>query len=82
DRRIVKERAARLRAAVAARLQAFCATLVGTRQEALVERQGLGRTSQFVPVMLDHGQPGEIVELTITGATANRVSGRAIRDAA
>ncbi|MEX0628098.1 MAG: tRNA (N(6)-L-threonylcarbamoyladenosine(37)-C(2))-methylthiotransferase MtaB, partial [Cucumibacter sp.] len=82
DRRIVKERAARLRVAGAARLQAFCATLVGTRQEALVERQGLGRTSQFVPVMLDHGQPGEIVELTITGATANRVSGRAIRDAA
>src|SRR5690606_5543460 len=41
DRRVVKERAARLRAAGDAAYRSHLARLVGTRQRALVEREGI-----------------------------------------
>jgi len=82
ERRVIKERAARLRAAGGRRLADFCRTLVGRRASVLVEREGMGKTEHFVPVALDGGRPGEVVEVEITGAAPGGVAGRTIRDAA
>ncbi|WP_127521279.1 tRNA (N(6)-L-threonylcarbamoyladenosine(37)-C(2))-methylthiotransferase MtaB [Mesorhizobium sp. Z1-4] len=66
-RGIVKERAARLRAAGDAAHARHLSALAGTSQRVLVEREGLGRTEDFTLAAVDRGQPGEIVEARITG---------------
>jgi threonylcarbamoyladenosine tRNA methylthiotransferase MtaB len=53
DRALVKARAARLRARGEAALAARLASLVGTAQTLLMEKDGMGRTPCFVPVRTD-----------------------------
>ncbi|WP_404401032.1 tRNA (N(6)-L-threonylcarbamoyladenosine(37)-C(2))-methylthiotransferase MtaB [Pelagibacterium halotolerans] len=69
-KRVAKTRAARLRATGDAQLAKLCASRVGLTETVLVEREGLGRTEQFVMVETPVGQPGEIVRLEIESATA------------
>jgi len=66
-RRTVKERAARLRAAGEVAYGRHLATLVGTRQRVLMEREGLGRAEGFTLVGGVSGQPGVIVEALVAG---------------
>jgi threonylcarbamoyladenosine tRNA methylthiotransferase MtaB len=67
-RDIVKDRAARLRAAGEAALAARLAAEVGTRQRVLTEYGGLGRTEGFSVVRFPRPvRPGEIVEASIAG---------------
>ena len=73
DRRIVKERAGRLRAAGDRAHARHLASLQGTRQSVLIERDGLGRTEGFTLTALPFGAPGEIVEATITGHDGDRL---------
>ena len=73
DRGIVKQRAARLRAAGDAAHARHLTALVGTSQRVLVERDGLGRTEDFTLAAVDRGQPGEIVEARITGHDGERL---------
>jgi threonylcarbamoyladenosine tRNA methylthiotransferase MtaB len=81
-RRLARQRAAALRARSAAKFTAFCASRVGVIESVLVERQGLGRTEQFVPVRLSDVPPGEIVNLEIVGADASGLVGVPLRKAA
>jgi len=67
DRRTVKERAARLRAAGDAAYRRHLDALSGSRQRILVERDGLGRTEGFTLAGIEAGHPGEIVEAVVTG---------------
>jgi threonylcarbamoyladenosine tRNA methylthiotransferase MtaB len=69
DPALVRERAARLRAACAARREAWLAALVGTRQQVLVETSGrAGHGTSFAPVrFLTPQTPGSIVEAAIVG---------------
>ncbi|MVA96499.1 tRNA (N(6)-L-threonylcarbamoyladenosine(37)-C(2))-methylthiotransferase MtaB [Nitratireductor sp. CAU 1489] len=67
DRRIVKDRAARLRAAGEAAYRAHLDTLVGSTQKLLIERDGIGRTEGFALAAVDAGAPGEIVPARIAG---------------
>ena len=60
-REIVKQRAARLRAAGEAAYRRHLDSLAGTRQSILVERDGLGRTEGFTLAAIDAGAPGDIV---------------------
>ena len=53
DRALVKDRAARLRAKGDAALAARLASLVGTAQTLLMEKDGMGRTPCFAPVRMD-----------------------------
>ncbi|API59266.1 tRNA (N(6)-L-threonylcarbamoyladenosine(37)-C(2))-methylthiotransferase MtaB [Tardibacter chloracetimidivorans] len=64
-----KERAARLRAASATRLDRWLASLVGTTQRLLVEREdGSGHGESFAPIRIDGGgEPGEIVAVKTSG---------------
>lgn len=67
DRGVVKARAARLRAAGDAAYDRHLATLTGTRQSILVEREGVGRTEGFTLAAITAGAPGDIVDAVVTG---------------
>jgi threonylcarbamoyladenosine tRNA methylthiotransferase MtaB len=73
-RDIVKQRAARLRAAGEAAYRRHLESLVSTRQQVLVEREGLGRTEGFTLVALDQGAAGEIIEVDIAGHDGERLT--------
>ncbi len=73
-RDIVKQRAARLRAAGDAAYTRHLESLKGSRQKVLVEREGLGRTEGFTLVALDRGTAGEIVEVDIAGHDGERLT--------
>ncbi|RWP27503.1 tRNA (N(6)-L-threonylcarbamoyladenosine(37)-C(2))-methylthiotransferase MtaB [Mesorhizobium sp.] len=72
-RELVKQRAARLRAAGDAAYRSHLSSLAGTRQSILVERDGLGRTEGFTLAAISEGAPGEIVEAAITGDDGARL---------
>lgn len=67
EKAVAKKRAALLRQAGATQFQAHCAALVGSDQRVLVEKSGMGRTEQYVPVQLEGGASGEIINVQITG---------------
>ncbi|MDI6028861.1 tRNA (N(6)-L-threonylcarbamoyladenosine(37)-C(2))-methylthiotransferase MtaB [Corticibacterium sp. UT-5YL-CI-8] len=73
ERALVKSRAARLRAVGDTVYRRHLASLAGTRQSVLVERDGLGRTEGFTLVGVDRGAPGEIVEVDIAGHDDERL---------
>jgi threonylcarbamoyladenosine tRNA methylthiotransferase MtaB len=66
-RELVKQRAARLRAAGDTAYRSHLSSLAGTRQSILVEREGLGRTEGFTLAAISEGAPGEIVDAAIAG---------------
>ncbi|MCX8568863.1 MULTISPECIES: tRNA (N(6)-L-threonylcarbamoyladenosine(37)-C(2))-methylthiotransferase MtaB [Hyphomicrobiales] len=73
-RDIVKQRAARLRAAGDVAYTRHLESLKGSRQKVLVEREGLGRTEGFTLVGLDRGTAGEILEVDIAGHDGERLT--------
>ncbi|KQO74772.1 tRNA (N(6)-L-threonylcarbamoyladenosine(37)-C(2))-methylthiotransferase MtaB [Methylobacterium sp. Leaf89] len=65
---VIRDRAARLRAAGDAALAAHLAGEVGRTRRVLTERGGLGRTDAFTPVRLPSGTPpGIFADVTIVG---------------
>ncbi|TIM60403.1 MAG: tRNA (N(6)-L-threonylcarbamoyladenosine(37)-C(2))-methylthiotransferase MtaB, partial [Mesorhizobium sp.] len=72
-RELVKQRAARLRAAGDTAYRSHLSSLAGTRQSILVEREGLGRTEGFTLAAVSAGAPGEIVEAAIAGDDGSRL---------
>jgi len=67
-RALAKERAGRLRAKGEAAMAARLAALVGSRQDVLIEKPGLGRTACFAPVHLAGGAPGAMARVAIASA--------------
>ncbi|RUT30413.1 tRNA (N(6)-L-threonylcarbamoyladenosine(37)-C(2))-methylthiotransferase MtaB [Arsenicitalea aurantiaca] len=78
DRGVAKARAARLREAGETQFRALCESRLGAIESVLVEREGLGRTEQFVPVTLSGAEPGRIVRTRITGLAPDGLVGEAI----
>jgi len=80
ERGLIKQRAARLRkkgeTAYAAHLQR---TAHGT-QPVLIERGGIGRTPQFTTVETGALEPGQIVEMEISGHNRKNLTGTPIRE--
>ncbi|HET9161152.1 MAG TPA: radical SAM protein, partial [Caulobacteraceae bacterium] len=75
-RRVIKERAARLRAAGEAALARHLAGQIGRRLEALVERDGLARAADFTEVAFaGDAQAGSIVPLTVRAHDGARALG-------
>ena len=66
-REIIKERAARLREAGAARLAAHLRAQAGKTLRVLTERGGMGRAEDFTAVRTGGRGPGEIIEMKISG---------------
>lgn len=79
---VAKDRAARLRALGEGQFEALCMSRIGQSENVLIEREGLGRTEQFVPVKLSAGQPGDIVAVDIVGADAGGLIGEIRKKAA
>jgi threonylcarbamoyladenosine tRNA methylthiotransferase MtaB len=77
-----KERAARLRALGEAQYSKLCKSRVGASENVLVERDGLGRTEQFVPIAVSGHGAGELVPVVVTGVSGDGLVGQSIRNAA
>jgi threonylcarbamoyladenosine tRNA methylthiotransferase MtaB len=77
-----KARAARLRALGEQQYKALCESRIGATEMVLVERDGIGRTEQFVPIAVPGRRPGELVPTLVTGITADGLVGEALRNAA
>ncbi|MBE0454650.1 tRNA (N(6)-L-threonylcarbamoyladenosine(37)-C(2))-methylthiotransferase MtaB [Roseovarius autotrophicus] len=70
----IRERAARLRAAGAARVAAHLAAQQGRIHAVLMETPRMGRTEQFTEVLFDSDRPeGAIIPATVTGHTASQL---------
>ena len=72
---VIRDRAARLRAAGEARVAWHLAAQVGKTHRILMENPHMGRTEQFAEVTFDAAQPeGQIVTARITGRVGNRLT--------
>ncbi|HBS98787.1 MAG TPA: tRNA (N(6)-L-threonylcarbamoyladenosine(37)-C(2))-methylthiotransferase MtaB, partial [Citreicella sp.] len=75
DGRVIKERAARLRAAGEAAVQRHLAAQQGVTHRILMEAPDMGRTEQFTEVTLRAPQTeGAIITATITGHDGARLT--------
>jgi threonylcarbamoyladenosine tRNA methylthiotransferase MtaB len=72
-RELVKQRAARLRRAGDAAYRRRLDALVGSEQSVLAERGGVGRTEGFMPTVLSHGAPGDIITVTVGSHDGQRL---------
>jgi threonylcarbamoyladenosine tRNA methylthiotransferase MtaB len=72
-RDVVKDRAARLRETGDAQRARRLRSLVGTTQEILVEKNGLGRTQCFAQVAIE-GEAASFVHARIVGTDSNRLT--------
>ncbi|ODT76286.1 MAG: tRNA (N(6)-L-threonylcarbamoyladenosine(37)-C(2))-methylthiotransferase MtaB [Pelagibacterium sp. SCN 64-44] len=82
DRRIARERAALLRAAGDRQFEKLCTSRLGGVEHVLIEQQGLGRSEQFVPVHVQGTEPGQLLDVRITGTTADGLTGEVLHEAA
>ena len=80
--KLARRRAALLRAEGDKQFAKLCASRVGKIENVLIERDGLGRTEQFVPVAVAGAQPGELLAVQVTGVAADGLVGEALREAA
>jgi threonylcarbamoyladenosine tRNA methylthiotransferase MtaB len=81
-REVVKARAARLRDLGSIQYNKFCQSRMGEVESVLVERDGIGRTEQFVPISIPGHSAGEIVPVRATGVSDTGLIGEPIRTAA
>ncbi|WP_417579111.1 tRNA (N(6)-L-threonylcarbamoyladenosine(37)-C(2))-methylthiotransferase MtaB [Pelagibacterium sp.] len=75
-RSIGKDRAAKLRGLGESQFAKLCAARVGKTESILVERDGMGRTEQFIPVAVQHRRPGDIITAEIDGTSAEGLIAR------
>jgi threonylcarbamoyladenosine tRNA methylthiotransferase MtaB len=82
-RKIVKERAARLRAEGLRELHHRLQSLVGTTQDVLAENPGFGRTPCFAPVRLtSDAKPGTVMRVLIQGEDGTQLLSNVTKSAA
>jgi threonylcarbamoyladenosine tRNA methylthiotransferase MtaB len=75
SRAIAKQRATVLRQEGEKQFKALCETRIGAVEQVLVERSGIGRTQQFLPVNMAGIEHGSLVSVRITGASADCLTG-------
>ncbi|MFT3939865.1 tRNA (N(6)-L-threonylcarbamoyladenosine(37)-C(2))-methylthiotransferase MtaB [Rhodopseudomonas sp.] len=72
--RVIRDRAARLRAAGDAALQRRLAAEIGATRAVLIESPTQGRTEHFLPVAISGATPGDVQTLRITGHDGARLT--------
>jgi len=82
DRAVARERAGRLRALGNAQIEKLAAARVGMIENVLMEKDGVGRQEQFLPVAVPGHGAGELIPVRITGTNADGLVGEAMRTAA
>ena len=79
DRATVKRRAARLRQSGQAALARHLEDRIGSEVELLMERDGVGRTPEFVEMALTHAAaPGHLLRARVTASDGKRLRGAAL----
>ena len=81
-RAVARARATQLRALGEIQFTRLCESRIGQVEAVLMEREGLGRTEQFVPVAVPGAQPGALLAVRITGVGGEGLVGEALREAA
>ena len=82
DARLIKDRARALREKGASALSARLQALIGTEQELLVEKAGLGRTGCFASVAFaGDARAGSVIRVKITGSDGRIASARVLEPA-
>jgi threonylcarbamoyladenosine tRNA methylthiotransferase MtaB len=77
---VIKERAAKLRAAGQAALAVELSTRVGSETDVLIERPGMGRAAFYSPVSFtESGDAGSVQRMRLVGATARNLIGAAVQ---
>ncbi|SFV37509.1 threonylcarbamoyladenosine tRNA methylthiotransferase MtaB [Devosia crocina] len=66
DKAVARDRTRRLRMAGERQFAALCATRLGRTESVLMERGGIGRTEQFLPVRVADVKAGELVTVSVT----------------
>ena len=82
SRAIAKARAAQLRALGDEQYNKFCERRLGQVEDVLVEREGLGRTTQFIPILVPGHAAGALVTARVTGRDGDTLRGEPLRTAA
>jgi threonylcarbamoyladenosine tRNA methylthiotransferase MtaB len=82
DKAVAKARAGRLRALGNAQIEKLALSRVGLVEHVLVEKDGIGRQEQFLPVAVPGHAAGELIAVRITGTNADGLVGEAMRTAA
>jgi len=76
-----KDRAAQLRELGEIRLQKFMQSQIGRTAEAIIEKNGIGRTEHFAEVRLDEAlEPGTLVKVFIRGIEDGMLRGHIVED--
>lgn len=71
-----KTRAAILREAGQNMLHKYLKSCIGRRERVLIEKDSVGRTEHFIPMNIKNSKgPGEIMDATVTSATATELQG-------
>ena len=77
---VIKERAAKLRAAGQAALAAELSTRVGSETDVLIERPGMGRAAFYAPVSFTgSGDAGSVRRMRLVGVSGRNLIGAAVR---
>jgi threonylcarbamoyladenosine tRNA methylthiotransferase MtaB len=82
EKAVAKARANRLRALGNQQIEKLAASRIGMVENVLVEKDGVGRQEQFLPVAVPGHAAGELVPVRITGTNADGLVGEAMRTAA
>ncbi|GLQ16810.1 tRNA (N(6)-L-threonylcarbamoyladenosine(37)-C(2))-methylthiotransferase MtaB [Maritalea porphyrae] len=82
DKQVAKARAAKLRAAGEKQHEKFLGRQIGETHSVLIERNGIGRTEQFAPIMIEGTEPGQILEAQVTGIGEHGLVGSPIQQVA
>ena len=79
---VIRDRAARLRAAGDAAMKNFMTSRIGQMTDVLIERDGEGLCARYLPVRLEAGgvvpEAGRIVPVIITGLDGDTLTARPV----
>jgi threonylcarbamoyladenosine tRNA methylthiotransferase MtaB len=77
---VIKERAARLRAAAESACAAELSTRIGSETDVLIERPGMGRAAFYAPVSFTvPGDAGAVRRMRLVGASGRNLIGAAVQ---
>ncbi len=79
---VARQRATQLRAAGEKQFRALCDSRIGQTESVLMERNGLGRTEQFIPVRVAGTEAGDLLSVRISGLSDDGLSGDPLQAAA
>jgi threonylcarbamoyladenosine tRNA methylthiotransferase MtaB len=82
EKAVAKARANRLRALGNQQIEKLAQSRLGMVETVLVEKDGMGRQEQFLPVAVPGHGAGELIAVRITGTNADGLVGEPMRSAA